>query len=160
MLPFLLSKLQPRIISDSNNKTLRQKKDTNRSMPNKTISNKSRRLLLIEDDDDLTQALQSLLQRKGFEVLKAQSVADGLANFLEFDPDIILSDLLLPDGSGIDILKHIRKISDNSRPYVFFMTGYTDLLERDLIRAGATKLFLKPLQIQEFVEAANELLNK
>jgi CheY-like chemotaxis protein len=61
-------------------------------------------------DDDLTSLmiLESVVQSLGVETATAVSVADAIATFSQFQPDIAILDVMLPDGDGIDILRNIR----------------------------------------------------
>ena len=70
------------------------------------------RILLVDDHKDTREALTKLLVRKGYKVQSAQDVASAikLADTTEFD--MLVSDIGLPDGSGLDIMEHIREQHD------------------------------------------------
>lgn len=63
--------------------------------------------LLIDDDRNIVQTLAIYLEEKGFAVTAAGSAADGIARFREHSPDLVLLDLRLPDGNGLDVLRQI-----------------------------------------------------
>ncbi len=65
------------------------------------------RALLIDDDRNIVQTLTIYLEQRGLAVTAAGSARDGIARFLENRPDLVLLDLRLPDGDGLDVLRRI-----------------------------------------------------
>lgn len=65
-------------------------------------------ILLVEDDVDLSKALRSRLAHTGYEVRWAASVAEAEAALRAGRPDLVILDLMLPDGNGVDLLRAIR----------------------------------------------------
>jgi len=70
------------------------------------------RILICEDDPDITDILRSYLVAHGYEVTTAVSGTEGLQRFSETKPDLILLDVMLPAKDGWDVLREIRKKSD------------------------------------------------
>ncbi len=68
-------------------------------------------ILLIEDDLALGSLLQAELLRAGYLCVWKQNVSEGLAEFQRQEPDLLLLDLMLPDGSGFQVLKQVRSQS-------------------------------------------------
>jgi DNA-binding NtrC family response regulator len=91
------------------------------------------KVLLVDDDPDLQEILQICLKQWGFEVAIAADGGEGARLAESYRPDIVLSDVMMPDTSGIDLLKSLQA-DDPSRP-VIPMTGYTTV---DMA-VGATK---------------------
>jgi len=67
-----------------------------------------KKILIIEDEESILQAMIDKFSRQGFEVIKAVNGQDGLSSALTEHPDLILLDLLLPIMDGIDLLKKLR----------------------------------------------------
>jgi CheY-like chemotaxis protein len=67
-----------------------------------------RRILVVEDHGDTLRSMKLLLRRLGYEVLAAENMTDALQIAEEQPFDILLSDIGLPDGSGLELLKRIR----------------------------------------------------
>ena len=113
-----------------------------------TPSQKSpRRVLLIEDHADTATVLTLLLKKFGHTVDCAGSVADGLAKFEAGEYDIVLSDLGLPDGTGIDF---VQKLRQQSAVPAVALTGYG--MEDDIRRcteAGFNAHLTKPVNFTE-----------
>ena len=70
------------------------------------------RVLLVEDEDSISEPLCELLRMEGFDARVARTVADGLAMAQADEPDVVLLDLMLPDGSGRDLCRVLRSRSD------------------------------------------------
>ncbi len=74
---------------------------------------KTKRILLVDDEEALLDLLQTILHEEGYtNIAKAKTMSEALNNFYEFKPDIIILDIMLPDGDGFQFLSKIRKSSD------------------------------------------------
>lgn len=106
----------------------------------------TRRVLLVEDNDDARTMLRNILELNGFEVAEA---ADGLAVFdvvESFRPDVALIDIGLPGMDGYEIAKKLRKAASHRKTKLFALTGYGR--EEDRVRAieaGFDAHLVKPL---------------
>lgn len=122
-------------------------------------SNSERRLmqvLIVEDEPEVREELVEMLELRGMDVRGARDFASGLAAArLLAPPAMLLTDLRLPDGSGLDLVRAIRSDPALSAafPHILLMTGHTDLteqVERDLAGQEVTML-LKPLDLTELL---------
>ncbi|WP_050028539.1 response regulator [Verrucomicrobium sp. BvORR034] len=114
------------------------------------------RILLVEDHEDTREVMRQLLQRRGHEVLVARSVATALALLDHGEPvDLLISDLGLPDGSGLDLIKSIR----NRLPLrAIALSGYG--MEEDHQRsreAGFQEHLVKPVNFPDLLRAIERL---
>ncbi len=106
------------------------------------------RLVIIDDELNLQKSLALFLSEKGYEVLTASSVAEGLALIRRFQPRVIILDVRLPDASGLDMLEPIRAMLPQSR--VIVITAYHDMETTiQAMRLGAFEYLHKPLDIDE-----------
>ena len=88
----------------------------------------SHKLLLVDDDKDIIDALKPRLQREGYDVFTAFDGEEGLRMVKDCNPDIILLDLLMPKLNGFDVLKEIRtKMNDRWRP-IIIISANADLV--------------------------------
>lgn len=105
------------------------------------------RVLLAEDDEGVREMLAIGLEFEGFEVDLA---ADGLEAAVAFDPerhDAVLADLMMPRGSGMSVLRHVRKLSDV--PFLI-MSGFHDSAHRVVaLEEGADDFVGKPMVPRE-----------
>jgi len=117
------------------------------------------RLLIVEDEDTLCESLQRVFIREGYEVDRADS-AEAAARLLETERyDLIITDIILPGISGIELLKKYR--TENPHQKVMVITAYATLATAvEAIKAGACDFILKPLMHDEMKKAVRRALDK
>ena len=71
-----------------------------------------KRILLVEDETSIVQPLADALRREGFDPHVATTAAEGIELGRKLEPDLVLLDLMLPDGSGFDVCRELRRSSD------------------------------------------------
>jgi len=104
------------------------------------------KILVIDDEQEVLEPTCSLLRRKGFDVYQASSGEEGMDLFERKAPSIVLTDINIPDLSGIEILKLVKKASPTTQVIVFSGLGTTDDIITAL-RLGASDYIMKPLNI-------------
>jgi DNA-binding response OmpR family regulator len=113
-----------------------------------------RRAVVVEDDADMRSLLARTLQRHGFEVLVAETGADGLRLVEEHRPALVTLDLNLPDLDGTEVCRRLRAVSD---AYVMMITGRADEIDELMgLQIGADDYISKPFSprtVQARVEA-------
>ncbi len=100
-------------------------------------------VLVVDDEDALRQAIVFDFNRKGFQVLEASSGNKALEIVKKTKVDIVLTDVRMPDGSGVDLLNQLRQLNPGL-PVVMFITGFADLTLEDAYDKGADAVFSKP----------------
>jgi two-component system response regulator PrrA len=117
-----------------------------------------KRVLVVDDEADFLATYERLLRRQGYEVITATSRAAGLAAVAGERPHLVISDLRLPDGDGLDVVRAARRIPDP--PPVIVITGYpSDETRRAATAAGATAFFSKPFAAAGLLEAVRSILD-
>jgi two-component system, OmpR family, response regulator RegX3 len=117
-----------------------------------------RRILLIEDEASISEPLEQALGREGFEVVTAGTAADGRARLGEARHDLVLLDVMLPDGDGRDLLREIRS---TSRTPVVMLTARDAELERVLgLELGADDYVTKPFSAAELAARIRAVLRR
>ncbi len=105
------------------------------------------RLLIVEDDLAFATMMQTWLRKKGFEVDKVSSVGAAAKKVAEDDADfsLVLSDLRLPDGDGLQLLAWLRK-KGMQLPFIV-MTNYAEVQNAvQAMKSGASDYISKPIQ--------------
>ena len=82
-------------------------------------------LLILDDDDPLRGRLSRAMEKKGFVVKEAKTVAEGLQIVKNSPPIFALIDLRLEDGNGLDVINELSKVKKDSR--IVMLTGYGNL---------------------------------
>jgi two-component system response regulator RegA len=111
-----------------------------------------RTLLIVDDDEPFLTRLARAMERRGFEVRTAGSVADGIAAAKAAPPAFAVLDLRLADGSGLDVVTALRATRPDAR--VVMLTGYGNIATAvAAVKAGALDYLAKPADADQ-VEAA------
>jgi DNA-binding response OmpR family regulator len=117
-----------------------------------------RRLLLVEDEEPISEPLAAALRREGFDVLVAETAAAGLEAFRTQAPDLVLLDVMLPDGDGRDVLREIRS---SSRTPVVMLTARGEETDRVLgLELGADDYVTKPFSAAELAARVRAVLRR
>lgn len=103
------------------------------------------KILIIDDEPGIRSSLKAALERRGHETVTAENYTEG-KKFYTAEFDLILLDVMLPDGNGIDLLKEIRPQRQNQA--VVMISGQADIdMAVEAIRAGAYDFIEKPLSL-------------
>ena len=126
---------------------------TNIQTPQLKLSDfQDKSLLILDDDDPLRGRLSRAMEKKGFMVKEAKSVAEGLDIVRKSPPNFAVVDLRLEDGNGLDVIKELSKSKTDSR--IVMLTGYGNLPTAvAAVKAGAIDYIAKPVDADD-VESA------
>ena len=114
------------------------------------FDNKS--LLIVDDDNPFRERLSRAMEKKGFEVLQAESVKKGIDTVKVKKPGFAVVDLRLADGNGLEVVKEIQTSNSSSR--IIMLTGYGNLPTAvAAVKSGAIDYMAKPVDADD-VEAA------
>jgi DNA-binding response OmpR family regulator len=117
------------------------------------------RVLVVEDEPDLAMGLRVNLEVEGYEVMVAHTVAETVARGLKWDADLVLLDLMLPDGDGYEVLARLRSASVTVPVIVLTARG----LEVDKVhgfRLGADDYVTKPFGLMELLMRIEAVLRR
>lgn len=119
------------------------------------------RVLIVEDDPNLRDLLAEVLQVEGHDVLKASDGEEGLRILLDKTPQLLLTDIVMPQMDGLGLLKILREFHGSRTGLrIIAISGAPDqsrVLEA-ASEMGATKVLAKPFSRVEFVDAVNAVL--
>ena len=116
------------------------------------------KILLVEDDSALRGALEELLCREGYDVVKASNVCSAQAA-MNADIDLVMLDVGLPDGDGVNLCRQWR--SEGVQTPILFLTAKDE--ELDVVRgldAGGNDYVTKPFRMQELLSRIRALLRR
>lgn len=115
-------------------------------------------ILIIEDDITFSLMLKTWLGKKGFEVMASSSVSDAKNRIENATFDFILSDLRLPDGDGIDLLKWVK--AEQPAIPLIMMTSYAEIQTAvQAMKLGASDYIAKPLNPEELLGKIRDIMN-
>ncbi|HZS05003.1 MAG TPA: response regulator [Blastocatellia bacterium] len=117
-------------------------------------------VLIVEDDFDSRSLLQALLSRKGFDVLSAENGLKALRLLNSFRPDVIVTDQMMPEMTGLELIRAVRQFKLFSETPILLLSAYTPGIHDEAIAAGATAVLEKPGGTLDLAETLGALLNE
>lgn len=109
------------------------------------------KILIVEDDEVTLKALEYRLKLEGYEVLVAKDGRHGKMHIQTYKPDLIISDILMPHTSGIELLSMVRHEMKLSTPFIIItVLGQRSNMEKAM-EIGASDYVVKPLDANELI---------
>jgi two-component system response regulator RegX3 len=117
-----------------------------------------RTILLVEDEESITTPLAEALERDGFHTEVAHTVSDGLAKGRSVRPDLVLLDIGLPDGSGLDVCRELR--AGSSVPIIILSARGEEADRIVGLELGADDYVVKPFSAREVIARIRAVLRR
>jgi DNA-binding response OmpR family regulator len=117
-----------------------------------------RTILLVEDEESITTPLAEALERDGFRAEVAHTVADGLDRGRALRPDLVLLDIGLPDGSGLDVCRELR--ASSSVPIIILSARGEEADRIVGLELGADDYVVKPFSAREVIARIRAVLRR
>jgi CheY-like chemotaxis protein len=119
-------------------------------------------LLVVEDAPEVRQMLDQILRLNGYEVTTAQNGVEALAAIEKQQPELIVTDILMPKMDGFSLIYRLRTDAKTRNiPVVFLTATYVSADDKDFATTiGATRFLQKPIDTHDFLEMIVELLNQ
>ena len=126
---------------------------SDKNLPQLQISDfEDKSLLIVDDDDPFRSRLCRAMEKKGFVVKGAKTLGESVQSVKQNPPHFAVIDLRLDDGSGLDVVKELKKVKKDSR--IIMLTGYGNLPTAvAAVKAGAIDYIAKPVDADD-VESA------
>ncbi|HLQ61990.1 MAG TPA: response regulator transcription factor [Candidatus Acidoferrales bacterium] len=110
----------------------------------------ARRILVIDGEVATRREVRSACEQDGYEFLEADSGTEGVRVFAESKPSLVLLELALPDGSGFDVCRELRRL-DGSVPVIMLSTRGDEIDVVVALEIGADDYVTKPLRVRELM---------
>ena len=121
----------------------------------------SLKILIIEDEPDIRKNLEYNLSREGYSVLTAASIADAEQLIYSNNLSLILLDLMLPDGSGLDLCKKMKSDPDMQNLPIIILTAKDDEVDKVVgFELGADDYVTKPFSVRELILRIKAVLKR
>jgi two-component system, OmpR family, response regulator len=118
-----------------------------------------RRVLVVDDEENVTHLVSSALRFDGFETMTADSGPAALTKIVEYDPDLVVLDVMMPGRDGLGVLQDLR--AAGSQVPVIFLTARDTASDRvSGLRAGADDYVVKPFSIEELLARVHAVLRR
>ena len=108
-------------------------------------------VLIVDDQVELCDILAEDLDYRGYTTLTAHSGNKAFEIYKEKHIDILLSDIKMPDGDGLELVRYICNFAKRT-PVLILMTGYADVRDQDILDMGVEKIYYKPVDMDELID--------
>ena len=111
-----------------------------------------KKILIIEDDKMIKTILQFLVNREGYQTDFAIDGKEGIDKLNSFNPDAVITDVMLPYSSGIEIVSLSKKLNPNRPVFVVSSLGNESVTVEKAIEQGANEILSKPFNPEDILE--------
>ena len=119
------------------------------------------RVLIIEDEPDIRKTIDYNLSKESFQVFQAGSIAEGEQSILDNSPDVIILDLMLPDGSGLTLCRDVKSDDSTKHIPIILLTAKADEVDRVIgFELGADDYVTKPFSVRELILRVKAILKR
>ncbi len=115
------------------------------------------RILIVDDETELCDTMAMTFEMRGFEVLSSYSGKAALEILKEKPVDVVLSDVRMANGSGVELAQWIRS-ANIYVPVIAFMSGYADITPKEISELGVSLFFDKPFPVNTVIKTIRESL--
>jgi DNA-binding response OmpR family regulator len=119
----------------------------------------SKTVLVVEDTVDTRELLHMYLTKEGFTVITSADGGEGLYRAKSDQPDLIITDIHMPNLSGIDMIKQLREETEFAKTPIIALTAYGKDFRDAALGAGASETMQKPFEFDALIALVNSLLN-
>ncbi len=120
------------------------------------------KILIVDDDEDSRVFLERALRAQSYSVESAANGVEALEKAGQWHPDLIISDILMPEMNGFELCRRI-KTDERLRniPFIFYTATFVDQNDENLAMAlGASRFLIKPMEPSDFFKIIREVINE
>ncbi len=120
------------------------------------------KILIVDDDPDIMESKRVVLESAGYEIMVASDGKKGISAFREKLPDLVITDILMPEKEGLEIIRELKR--DFPEVKIIAISGGVNIKpeEEDYLKMakqfGAIRTLTKPIEQEELLEAVRECL--
>jgi two-component system, OmpR family, response regulator VicR len=118
----------------------------------------SKKILIIEDDKIINNVIEFLLKKEGYEIDIAKDGNEGLEKVVSYQPDLIITDIMLPYKSGLEVTSFVKENYPSIPLIIISALGKEDLTIIEAFKLGADDLVAKPFNPIELILRVKRLL--
>ena len=121
----------------------------------------SQKIFIIEDEPDIRKTLEYKISREGYDVISASSLSEGREKLESASFSLLLLDLMLPDGSGLDLCRELKQDKSLSSMPVIILTAKDDEVDKVVgFELGADDYVTKPFSVRELILRVKAVLKR
>jgi CheY-like chemotaxis protein len=118
-----------------------------------------KKILIVEDQSDALDMLALLFRHEGYQVITATDGQQGFDSACKEQPDLILTDLMMPNLDGIDMIHLLRNEPQFQKVPIIVMTAYGEIKAQKALDAGANEAVHKPIPFDHLINLTAQLIS-
>lgn len=119
------------------------------------------KILIVEDNPDITELLSYNLEKEGYEVHTVDNGASAIHKAKKHQPELILLDIMLPEMDGIEVCRQLRSLSELDRSYIVFLTARgEEYSEVAAFQMGADDYIIKPIKPRALLKRIDAIFKR
>jgi CheY-like chemotaxis protein len=118
------------------------------------------KLLVVEDNSDTREMLHFYFTHAGYTVPTAVDGQEGLYMAKAEQPDLILTDICMPEMDGLEMIKLIRSKPEVAKIPILVLTAHSQFTREEALEAGANQVFYKPVNFDKLIQVVREMLSQ
>ncbi len=120
-----------------------------------------KKVIIVDDEEDILNTLEFNLKKEGFEVIKSKSGIEGLEKIKTFKPDIVILDIMLPGMDGFSVLRNLKIDKATSSIPVIMLTARDSEIDKiNGLESGADDYLSKPFSVRELIARIRVVLKR
>jgi DNA-binding response OmpR family regulator len=120
----------------------------------------SKKILIIEDDDETRELLRMALEKRGYQVSVAEDGVSGYDTALFLKPDLIVTDIQMPGADGVHVIRRVRDTAALERTPILVTTAFGNGTATFSLQLGANAFEPKPINPDSFLSTVRRLLSE
>lgn len=117
------------------------------------------KILVVDDSSDTREMMTKLLELESFNVITAEDGRDGFDRAKAERPDIIITDINMPNINGIEMIRLLRREVDFGSVPIMAITAYGQNIAQEAVEAGANQATTKPINFESLIRGIRQLLD-
>lgn len=118
------------------------------------------RILVAEDEPMLLKTIELKLKKEGYDVITTQDGREAIAKIEEFNPDLVISDIMMPYASGLEITALLKKNSNKQIPIIILSAMEQEKVVMEAFELGADDYITKPFSLNELSIRVKRLMTR
>lgn len=119
--------------------------------------NPNKSILIVDDEVDICSMMSFMFETEGYHVAVAHNARDAITLAQQQSFDVVVSDIRMPFGGGIKLLKDIKAMNPTV-PRVILITGFSDVPTEEALKLGAEKILSKPISLKDLLEEVEAIV--
>ena len=118
------------------------------------------KILVAEDEPMLLKTIELKLKKEGYEVITTHDGREAVAKIEEMDPDMVITDIMMPYVSGLEIVALVRKRTDKKIPIIMLSAMEQEKVVMEAFELGADDYITKPFSLNELAMRVKRLMGQ